>query len=106
MVNSNVGSTSRALVVLCACGIWSSLPASDGPVVWASYFGGFGWEEARALAVGSDGSVYVGGSSNIASQLPDAEVNAFFGELGSWDAVVVKISPDGSRLLWKAVLGG
>jgi uncharacterized protein (TIGR03437 family) len=39
---------------------------NDGNVVYATYFGGSGTDQAAALAVGADGSLYVTGSTNSA----------------------------------------
>ena len=68
--------------------------ARAGEAPCCSYLGGSGYEEARALAVGPDGSLYASGSSDAASSLPAADVDAVFGEGGGYDVFVARFSPD------------
>ncbi len=81
--------------------------AQSSPLVWSGSFGGGGFEELRALAVGPDGGIWAAGSSDAPWDLPRADVELELGDdRAGFDVVVVKISPDGQVLLWKAVLGG
>ena len=81
---------------VCASGS-SVLHASDDPPFTAlassSYYGGFGYDEATDLVVDADGFVYVAGWSES------------FGETG-FDGFVVKLSPDGSQVVYSKFLGG
>jgi uncharacterized protein (TIGR03437 family) len=74
---------------------------SDGNVVYATYFGGSGSDAATALAVGSDGSLYVTGSTNSAD-LP-VTAGAYLAKLPSPQrgaaSFVFKLNPDGA-LAW------
>jgi len=83
-----------------------SVRAAEGPgyVRWCTYLGG-GFEEA-AVAVGADaqGNVFVGGYTASSDFLEAAgfEVES----QGLWDAVVVKLAPDGSEILAVFAIGG
>src|SRR5262249_50076925 len=54
---------------------------TDGNIVYSTYFGGSGTDQAVALAVGSDGSVYFAGSTN-STDLPGTS-GAYLPELPS-----------------------
>ena len=63
-----------------------------------------GNSEARAMAVGADGSIYVAG---VTSSLDFAVRNAFQSRLdGPQDAFLAKLSPDGRGAVWATYLGG
>lgn len=64
---------------------------ASGALVWATRFGGYGYDEANALAVGTDGSIYVGGFTSSAD-FP--VVNAYLAS-GS-TGFVTKIDPSGA----------
>ena len=74
---------------------------NNGNVVYSTYFGGSGSDAAAALAVGSDGSLYVTGSTNSAD-LP-VTAGAYLSKLPSTQrgtpSYVFKLNPDGS-LAW------
>uniref|UniRef100_Q01W23 IPT/TIG domain-containing protein n=1 Tax=Solibacter usitatus (strain Ellin6076) TaxID=234267 RepID=Q01W23_SOLUE len=74
---------------------------SNGNVVYSTYFGGSGSDAATALAVGSDGSLYVAGTTNSAD-LP-VTAGAYIIKLpsahGGSASFVLKLNPDGS-LAW------
>ena len=71
---------------------------NNGNVVYSTYFGGSGNDAAAALAVGSDGSLYVTGSTNSAD-LP-VTAGAYLSKLpsthGRAASFVFKLNPDGS----------
>ncbi len=72
---------------------------------WVLQLGGSGSiNEARALAAGRDGSIYVAGLTNS----PDFPVKAAFQDrmAGVQDAFVARVNPDGSGTLWATYLGG
>ena len=99
----------RTWGILWTAVLWlQSIGASeqDPSIAWTSYFGGQGHDRARGLAIGPDGSIYVGGTTNQRLDLPEADVDVEIGELGGLDVVVFKVSPDGKEVLWKAILGG
>lgn len=76
-----------------------------GALLWVSYLGGAGNEEATALCVDGEGSVYVAGTTNSAQfpfaggsqHVPDpaASGGGFF---------IAKVSSDGRRLIYSAIL--
>jgi uncharacterized protein (TIGR03437 family) len=71
---------------------------SNGNVVYSTYFGGSGNDAAVALAAGSDGSLYITGSTNSVD-LPVTSA-AYLTELptahGGNASFVLKLNPDGS----------
>ncbi len=71
---------------------------SNGKVVYSTYFGGSGSDAAAALAVGSDGSLYVTGTTNSAD-LP-VTAGAYLSKLpsapGRSPGFVLKLNPDGT----------
>lgn len=76
-------------------------------LVWSTYFGGRGGEQARnAFDLDADGNTYHAGLTNS----PDFPVTpgAPQGKLASPedDAFVTKLSADGSKLVWSTYLGG
>ena len=74
---------------------------NNGNVVYSTYFGGSGSDAAAALAVGSDGSLYVTGSTTSAD-LP-VTAGAYLSRPpathGGAASFVLKLNPDGS-LAW------
>ncbi len=63
----------------------------NGNVVYSTYFGGSGSDAATAVAVGSDGSVYITGTTN-SKDLP-VTAGAYLSQGGSF---VFKLNPDGA----------
>jgi hypothetical protein len=75
-------------------------------LVFCSYFGTADPRIVRDLAVDSRGDVYIASGSS-GGIYPPAVQQAFTNTpLGGDDAVVAKISSDGSRVLWAAYVGG
>jgi uncharacterized protein (TIGR03437 family) len=74
---------------------------NNGNVVYSTYFGGSGSDAATALAVGSDGSLYITGTTNSAD-LP-VTAGTYLSKLPSTQrgpaSFVLKLNPDGS-LAW------
>jgi hypothetical protein len=70
--------------------------ASDEPPFTAlassSYYGAFGFDEVNDLAVDADGYVYIAGWTE--------------GFVTGFDGFVVKLSPDGSQVLYESRIGG
>jgi uncharacterized repeat protein (TIGR01451 family) len=80
----------------------AKLNASGSQFDYVRVFGGVESEESRGLAVGADGSAYVGGST-VSSDFPI--LNAFQSTLKSSDAFVTKLSPTGATV-YSTYLGG
>lgn len=71
---------------------------NSGNVVYSTYFGGSGSDEATALAVGADGSLYVTGSTTSADFPTTAGVYlATSSSTTKTPGFVLKLNPDGSR---------
>jgi len=73
------------------------LRAADDPplttLTSSSYFGGAGFDEANAVVVDADGFVYVAGRSDSLSAT-------------GVDGFVVKLTPDGSQVVYTTAIGG
>jgi len=85
----------------------------SGSIVWSTYLGGSGPDDAHAIAVDSAGNVWVAGET-ISPNFPTtagAISRTFQGEvdigpLRYGDAFVAKLDPTGSHLLYSTYLGG
>jgi hypothetical protein len=78
----------------------------DGALVYSTYLGGTGDDFALGIAVDARGAAYVVGFTT-SQDLPvtrGAFQTTFAG--GNYDAFVVKLAPDGSRLEYSTYLGG
>jgi len=89
-------------------GSWDAFVAKLAPdgqsLVYSTYLGGTGEENADAIAVDASGSAYLTGETQ-STDLP--LVNAFQTQLGgSEDAFVAKLSPAGDALVYSTYLGG
>ena len=85
----------------------------SGSVVWSTYLGGSGPDDAHAIAVDSAGNVWVAGetvspnfptTANAISRTFSGEID--LGPLRYGDAFVTKLDPTGSHLLYSTYLGG
>ena len=77
--------------------------ATNGTLLWSTFFGGSYWDEAHGIAVAGDDSCYVTG---LTSSMNFPAVDAFDSTLGGiYDAFISKFDPDGV-LLWSTYLGG
>jgi uncharacterized protein (TIGR03437 family) len=85
----------------------------SGNVVWSTYLGGFGPDDAHAIAVDSAGNVWAAGetlspnfptTAGAISRTFQGEVD--LGPLRYGDAFVAKLDPTGSHLLYSSYLGG
>ncbi len=72
---------------------------ADGSVLWSTLLAGSRTDEARAIAADGAGNAYVAGSTT-SIDFPGGAA------LGRSDAFVARISSDGTRLLYSALLGG
>jgi hypothetical protein len=94
--SSNIDESQEAFVVKFA---------ADGSFVWARTFPvlDYGWNEARALAVASDGSIYVGGDFTNGIDLDPGQGTVE--EHASGNGFVVKLTSAGA-FVWGHALGG
>ncbi len=85
--------------------IYVSKISPDGStLVWSTYLGGSGDDQAFGIAVDRAGNVYVaGGTSSL--NFP-ASTNLRPPNAAGLDALVAKLRPDGSGLVYATVIGG
>ena len=74
-------------------------------VLYATYIGGSGWEQATTLGVDESGHVYVAGET-YSQEFP--RVNAHQPEFGGGyvDAFLAKLAPNGASFIYSTLLGG
>lgn len=78
---------------------------SGGNVIYSTYVGGIGADQAYGIKVDSSGSAYVVGyTTSLNFPLVNAFQNAYGG--GSDDAFAFKLSPAGDALVYSTYLGG
>lgn len=77
----------------------------DPVISYSTYLGGSGADLAKAIAVGTDGSIYVAGNTNSADFPTAAPLQGEFHE-GLYDCFVSRFSPDGQTLIFSTYLGG
>ncbi|MGB3508964.1 MAG: SBBP repeat-containing protein [Microcoleaceae cyanobacterium] len=81
--------------------------APDGSLIYATYLGGSGEDFGTDIAVDGSGDIYVTGNTNSADfPTVNALQSNFGGGEFSGDAFVVKLSNDGSNILYSTYLGG
>ncbi len=79
--------------------------SSGSALVYSTYLGGSGYDEAFGIKVDSSGSAYVAGytaSTNFPTQ--NAYQESFGG--GNYDAFVTKLHPAGNQLVYSTYIGG
>ena len=82
----------------------AKLNATGSALIYSTYLGGSGVDEAQGIAIDGAGAAYVAGytnSSNFPTQAPFQGSNA-----GSFDAFVTKLNAAGSALVYSTYLGG
>ena len=87
----------------------SKLDLRTGALVYSTYVGGGGEDHGESIAVDSAGSAYVGGTtaSRDFPVTPGAfQTTTSASSANYFDGFVLKLSPDGSRLLYSTYLGG
>jgi hypothetical protein len=67
----------------------------DGTQLWTNQIGSNSWDSAKAISIGSDGSIYIAGDANAS-----VDGQAY---LGSSDAFITKLSPNGTKLWTKQI---
>ena len=67
----------------------------DGNQLWTNQIGSNSWDSAKAISIGSDGSIYIAGDANAS-----VDGQAY---LGSSDAFITKLSPNGVKLWTKQI---
>lgn len=89
---------------LCGDAFVLKLSPSGDRLIYATYLGGSGYDDAKAIAIDSTGAAYITGTTAS----PDFPVTngAYQAELRDVDGYVAKLSPDGSQLWYSTLLGG
>ncbi len=79
----------------------------DGTLIYATYIGGSGEDFGTDIAIDITGDIYVTGNTNsVDFPTVNALQNTYGGGEFSGDAFVVKLSNDGSNILYSTYLGG
>lgn len=81
------------------------LNATGTALAYSTFLGGFGIDEAAAVAVDSSGNAYVAGRTSAEDFPTKAAIQSRFGG-GSADAFIAKLNPAGSALVCSTYLGG
>jgi hypothetical protein len=83
----------------------AKLDSSGSALVYATYLGGSGGDQAFSIAVDASGNAYVTGRGSAAyPTTPGAYQTTFAG--GDTDAFVTKLNPTGSGLAYSTFIGG
>lgn len=78
---------------------------SNGTLIFSTYFGGSGSDSANGITVDNQGNIYITGQTK-STDFPTTS-NAYQTSLkGGADAFIVKLSKDGTTLLYSTYLGG
>lgn len=96
--------TNKATAALPQNGFVTHLNAAGSALLWSTYLGGSFEDELSSIAVDASGSVYVTGGT-ASGDFP-LTPGAFQTKPGGLNAVITKIKPDGSGLIYSARMGG
>jgi hypothetical protein len=77
---------------------------ASGNRLWATYYGGAGWEEAYGVATDTAGNVFLAGFTNSSGGIASGGFQNSYGG-GSYDSFLVKFNAAGNRL-WATYYGG
>ncbi len=83
-----------------SCDVFVVSVAQSGSVEWMTYLGGTVWDTCEAIAIDSDDTIVVAGTT--ASTDFSGRINSY---LGAWDSYLARLSSEGA-LLWMRYLGG
>ncbi|HJQ34367.1 MAG TPA: SBBP repeat-containing protein [Pyrinomonadaceae bacterium] len=84
----------------------AKLNPAGNALVYSTYIGGSGGDQARGLAVDSSGAAYITGFTGSTTNFPTVNpVQAAFGGNGQ-DAFVTKLNPAGNALVYSSYIGG
>jgi|GEM_PF-2228404 len=86
-------------------GFLTKLSVDGSRLVFSSYLGGSDYSEGQALALDSTGNIVVAGRTQ-ASDFPATTGGYQASFVGKEDAFLIKVSPDGTKLLASTFLGG
>ena len=83
----------------------TKIRGDGGGLVWSTYIGGSGTDDARCVAVDAAGYVYVSGHTS-STNFPTTSGAFRTTNSGSYDAFIVKLAPDGKSLVYSTYYGG
>jgi hypothetical protein len=89
---------------LCGDAFLLKLSSDGSRLIYSTYLGGSDYDDAKAIAIDSQGNAYVTGIT--ASVDFPTTAGAFQSQLHDVDAYVAKLSPDGSKLVYSTLIGG
>ncbi|HZS09589.1 MAG TPA: SBBP repeat-containing protein [Blastocatellia bacterium] len=78
----------------------------DPVLIWSTYFGGTGQESGTAIAVDSNGSAYVTGTTASTDFPTISPLQSSLASPQLTDAFVLKLSPNGQQVVYSTYLGG
>lgn len=81
---------------------------TNGGLVWATYYGGTGYEEGNSVATDAFGNVYFSGLTSTTTTGIISTPGSFQPSLGggTYDGFLVKLSADGVTRFWGTYYGG
>jgi hypothetical protein len=85
-------------------GYVAKLNAAGDALVYSTYLGGNSWDYCFCIDIDDMGHAYVGGFTHGSFPITPGAAQPTFGGLG--DGFAVKLSQDGSRMLYSTYLGG
>jgi|GEM_PF-1260321 len=80
------------------------ISSSGSQLIYSTYVGGSGSDTGYGIAVGADGSAYIGGETT-STDLPLVAASQAF-NAGGGDGFLVKLSPSGGQVSYSTYLGG
>ena len=86
-------------------GFLTQLAPDGSALVFSTYLGGSGDDWVSALAVGSDGTLFLAGAT-ASADFPTTDGALSTALRGPRDAALLRLSPDGAGLLYATYLGG
>lgn len=87
------------------CFVSKLYPDGSG-IVYSTFLGGDSTESVGGIAVDAEGNAFVGGTTYSSDFPVKNPIAGYNGLLGGCDAFVLKLSPDGSQLVYSTYLGG
>ena len=86
----------------------TKLNAVGTALIYSTYLGGSGSDEAGGIAVDQTGQAYVTGNTNTSSGFPGTSTSLIQSTNagGSWDSFVTKLNAAGTALIYSTYLGG
>jgi uncharacterized protein (TIGR03437 family) len=84
----------------------AKLNPGGSALVYSTYLGGSGQDLGNAVAVDAQGSAYVAGETSSPDFPVTGGIQNSLGGLGSADAFLAKLSPNGASLMYSTYMGG